>query len=176
MRKPEPLWCAFALGIILLIGACVIPVSLEEFLKDEKVQEIINGKTGEGGIVIDIDGEIIFGDTKPELELDDAGTITVLNEDDTVTLSINGSPQSVKITVTNAATAEYHYTAIVWYVNKNPLGTADGVSPEGDELIIDTASSPFNKPYMTQLFVVGTIGSGTSAKRYGTWIWIEVVN
>jgi hypothetical protein len=133
----------------LVLGACVKPVGIGDFLGDDKVQAIING-----GITVN-PGYEGPEDIPPKLSL---GT-SFLAEGDTVTVAIG---KSVTITVTNAG--DYDGGIEWFYDDKSYL---DG----GDFYTVNTTvTAPFNMKGTYQLAVKGTAGG----KPYTTEIFIKV--
>jgi hypothetical protein len=137
MRKvsPEIARCVLFGAIAFILGACIKPVGVSTFLKDDRVQGIINGNSG----VIVNPGYENPEDIPPELK---AGT-RLLIEGDTVTVSMGNR---VTITVTNAAKYD---GGIEWFCG-------DGYLSSGNTYTVNTASPPFNEEGTYQLAVVGT--------------------
>jgi hypothetical protein len=156
MWKVSPRIAGYAflsVNIVLILGACVKPVDIKPFLKDEKVQEIIN----KGKANIDI------GYEKPkdfplELQAAIAGTPLEVAEDGTVTVSLD-SLGDVTITVTNAA----DYDVIDWHYDSNPVA-------EGDTLNLGLMTDIFDETGNYPVTVIGKKGD----KSYSTLVYINV--
>jgi hypothetical protein len=147
--------CYAILSVVLILGACIKPVGVDDFLRDSRVQDIVGGTEG-----VKINPEYDHpDDLKPVLNDGD------LDEGDTVTIRIS-IPDIVIITVSNVAEAGYN--DIEWYCGDTGPLTA-GVSANKESLAITAGSAPFEKG-MHQLTVIGT----TNGTPYSTKILIEV--
>jgi len=157
---------------ILLCG-CMNPVDIEEFLKDEQVQEIIF-KSTHGEVIVDIEFEI--PDFSPVLLLD--GNVPLV-ENQTITIYKNPSlptqPTQAHITIENLDI--YDVGEIYWYCSSSnpllPLEEDDGVSPDGTEFKADTANKKFNDAILYMVTVIGRVTE--NQKYYGTKFIIKVV-
>ncbi|MDR0442313.1 MAG: hypothetical protein LBH44_02785 [Treponema sp.] len=108
---------------------------------------------------------------KPALQIGGGGKA----EDSTVTLDIDtsgngtsGLPADVLIEITNLAAFEAG--SINWRYNGAVVNAGNTTYN------VDTQNPPFDAVGIGQLFVEGTVGTGTAAKTYSTWIWIEVID
>jgi hypothetical protein len=126
---------------VMVLGACVKPVGVKDFLNDDTVIGII--RTG-GDFDVDYEHP---KDNVPVLEIPGIGTI---NEGDTVTVSL-GSSGGVTIEVTNDA----DYDTIEWYY--------DNVAVEsGPVFTVDITTPPFDTEGEYPVTVVGTAADGIS--------------
>jgi hypothetical protein len=152
--------CYATFSVVLILGACMKPVGLADFLNDERVQEIINeGKTGgKGGINYEHPEDLKPVLSKGSEKLDEGAVVTVLKK------NLSGLPDSITITVSNAASVSYD--SIEWYCNEDPLTT--GVNE--NELTITADVAPFLVLEMYQLVVIGIV----DGMPYSTGIFIEV--
>jgi hypothetical protein len=149
-------YCA-TVSVVLILGACMKPVGIDDFLKDSRVQDIIGGKEGvKGGI--DYEHPV---DLKPVLN-DGA-----LSEDDVVTVRINTTPtlpDSITITVSNATVVGYGI--IAWYCNGVDLGLS------GNSINVIAGSAPFvDGEKMYRLVVTGTVNGIPYST--GIYVWVE---
>ena len=156
MRKVSSRILGYALsaGIILILGACLMPVDVQTFLDDDKVQEIINkDKTR---ITITLPG---IGGDDPDLS---EGGEVIVPGDGSVTITI---------TVTNAS--EYD-GGIEWYCNSDiPLTPSQGVSPwGGNELDITAGDDPFDIPEILRYLV--TVIGVKDGLPYSTYFYIII--
>jgi hypothetical protein len=145
--------CYVVISVVLILGACIKPVGMDDFLNDGKVQNII------GGAKEGVKGDITYThprDLKPTLS--NGGTLA---EDTVVTVRVSPPPNS--ITITASPPAGITYSNIEWYCNTVLLTT-------GNNLTITAGNAPFNEGNVYQLMVIGT----TDGIPYSTWIFISV--
>jgi len=126
-----------ALAFLALAG-CLKPVDLDVFKKNEKVKEIL-AREDDGG---ELDP---FRDTSIEMELQIGSNKFPLAMDDTVTVSLSGSPSSAIIRVTNETT-----NGIEWLYNNTSLGTAS-------QITVNSANAPFNSTGAYYVTVIASI-------------------
>jgi hypothetical protein len=120
----------------MILGACVKPVGVNDFLNDDTIKGIIKP-----GSDIDIDYE----HPEDKVPILVSGTSTV-GEGDTVTVSIGNN---VTIMVTNGT----DYDTIEW--NCNGSNVESGVT-----FTVDTADPPFNMKGSYPVSVIGTTADG----------------
>lgn len=140
----------------LVLSVCVIPVGVETFLEDDKVQEIItNGKT-----------EAIVDIVLPKIE-DSAPVLTVSGTPMSVVNGIGtiivSAGDSLTVKVSNAA----GYGSITWYCN-DPIIHFE----TGDTLTITAGMAPFNSP-RTSLYLV-TVEGEANGIGYSTFFHVIV--
>jgi hypothetical protein len=150
-------YCA-TVSVVLILGACMKPVGVMDFLNDEKVQNIIEKGKIKGKAQIEIDYEQ-DGDLYPVLS---SGGVTL---DKIVTYS-KGGPDVI-IEVSNAVAVGY--SSLQWYLDGATPLTA-GVSLAGTRFTITAGNAPFNAVGTYQLTVVGTANSAP----HSTMILVEV--
>jgi hypothetical protein len=135
------------ISVVLILGACMKPVGVMDFLNDERVQVII------GGGIEDIEG--VKGgigyehpaDLKPIL----SNGLVKLDEGDVVTVSKSAIPPN--ITIRASSPAGISYSNIEWYCNGTPLT----VGVIGNEVTITADEDPFYVLERYRLIFVGTV-------------------
>jgi hypothetical protein len=165
-----------SVGIALILGSCIMPVDINDFLNDPDVQGIINNRGGGIDTNIDYENE---EDLKPPLESNvgdpgeggsfasvaDKGTITVSLVDHSFT---NGKPATIRVI------DDSPYASFEWYLNGIAL------SSTGSSITVDTEQSPFDmlvSGHQYSLTVTGTIPAVPGPdKPYSTEIFIAVID
>ena len=140
-------------AITLIFTSCLQPVDHDLFLKDGKVQNVIEGNGG--------DTHGLLEGQSPELELDVAGTKRVLGDNEVITISISVTP--VIIRVNNASV--FDPNSIEWY--RNQTESLATVSPS-----YNLFSGPIAAKGSHTLTVIAEI----SGILYNTSIMINVVD
>jgi hypothetical protein len=151
MRKVslQIIWYALFGVTVLVLGACVKPVSIGDFLGDERVQTIING-----GITVN-PGYENPEDISPKLG-DITGSLVAAG----AMVTVSKGSGNVTIMVTNAGDYD---GGIEWFYGENRLGT-------DVTFTVETDKSPFDATGTYQLAARGT----ADGKPYSTAILIKV--
>jgi hypothetical protein len=153
----------FCVLLTLIFGACVAPVGLNEFLEDEKVQEIVIRDNTR--LIIDFNVEP-FDDKTPELGMASGP----LKEGDIITLSVSGNDFPFSVTLRIADPEIYETGTIDWYIG-NPDFPLTASGTYGEVFVARTSNSPFN----TVGFYHLVIEAWADEVIYSTYILIHVV-
>ena len=98
----------FCSAITLILASCMEPVDHNLFLKDDRVQDLIGESNGS-------DAPVFSEVQSPQLELDAAGIKRLLNDNETITVSLSGP---ARIGVTNVTV--FDTDTIEWYSIQTP--------------------------------------------------------